>query len=89
MTPIPARLKLGYSGHQTKTGLIYFRIQNLIPELTNLRLNQKIALKNYNEPLSNMNKQQLNSLSEKQRSSITELVRSEQDLIEFFGYKLH
>jgi len=65
------------------------KIKKLVPELDDLNLHQKIAVKGiYNETLRNMNEQQINTLTEQQLETISNLLIHEEDILHYFDYQL-
>lgn len=65
------------------------KIKTLVPDLTDLKLDQKISVKDmYDEPLRNMNDQQIEQLSAKDIKLINQEFEKHLDLLEYFGYAL-
>ena len=64
------------------------QIKQLVPELQDLRLRQKLKAKSYDEVLRNMNQQQLARLAPADLSTINETFVPRRDLLDFFGYSL-
>ena len=64
------------------------RIQALAPELADLDLRQRIAAKDYDEPLTNMNPRQLARLDGGQIAAFNKVLRRHRDLLAWFGYDL-
>lgn len=64
------------------------RIRNFIPELDDLRLDHRVAVKRmYDEPLRDMNADQIARLSEEDLAQLSELFSPHQDLFDSFGYQ--
>ena len=64
-------------------------VKTLVPSLADLDFDQTLAVKGmYNEPLRNMNADQLSRLSEWQYSRINEVFAHKLDVLQFFGYDL-
>lgn len=64
-------------------------IRELAPALDDLTLDQRIPVKGiYDEPLRNMNSDQIQRLLPAEIREINELLQPRQDLLEFFGYRL-
>lgn len=65
------------------------KVQDLIPELTELDFNQRIAVKGmYDELLRNMNEDHIGRLGPQDILTINEVFASKLDLMRFFGYEL-
>ena len=64
-------------------------MRGLVPQLDDLNLRQKIKVREYDENLRNMNKQQIARLSKDDICHINEIFSPHRDLFEFFGYSLH
>ena len=66
------------------------QIAELVPELGELVLQQQVSVKgNYDEPLRNMNEQQVSRLSSVDFDTLNEVFAPEQGLLQSFGYGLH
>jgi len=63
-------------------------IKSLLPELGDLVIRQRLAVKDYDEMLRNMNAQQLSNLSREELDWINEVFEKQSDLLEYFGYPL-
>jgi hypothetical protein len=64
-------------------------IRGLVPALDDLTLNQRVEVKGlYDEPLRNMNHDQIQRLLPEDIEQINEFLRSEGELLDFFGYRL-
>ena len=65
------------------------RISGLVPDLDDLDLTQKLAIKGtYDEPLRNMNADQIARLSHEQLDSANEIFRPNAELLSHFDYRL-
>lgn len=65
-------------------------IQALVPELDDVKLDQKIPVKGmYNEMLRDMNKEQIARLSVDDVNRINQIFAPHQDLLDYFGYSLN
>ena len=64
------------------------RIQALAPELGDLDLRRRIAAKDYDEPLTNMNPRQLARLDGGRIAAFNKVLRRHRDLLAWFGYDL-
>ena len=64
------------------------RIRGLVPELTDLNLHQRLAAKDYNEWLTDMNPRQIAKLTSKQIATFNEVFRDRRELLRYFGYDL-
>ena len=64
-------------------------ISELVPELNDLTLRQRIKVRNYNEVLRNMNEQQINRLAKDDICRINEVFSKHQDVFDFFRYSLY
>jgi len=65
------------------------RVRDLVPELTDLNFNQRIAVKGmYDELLRNMNDDHIDRLSPQDIRVINEVFVTKLDLIRFFDYEL-
>jgi len=67
---------------------VELQIRQLVPKLEDLRLRQRIRVREYNEDLRNMNEQQIGRLTTDDLRRINEVFRPHRDLIESFGYSL-
>lgn len=64
------------------------QIQKLVPRLDDLRLNQQVSVKGmYDEPLRNMNGQQISRLTVDEFRLINQVFDGHQDLLRGFGYE--
>jgi hypothetical protein len=64
-------------------------IAGLVPELDDVILRQRLAVKDsYDEMLRNMNDQQIARLSIDVRRQLTDVFARDRDVLEFFGYSL-
>jgi hypothetical protein len=63
-------------------------IKELVPELDDLNLRQKIKVKEYNEDLRNMNDQQIERLTGDDLEQINQVFLPEKDVLDFFDYSL-
>jgi hypothetical protein len=64
-------------------------IQALVPELNDVRLDQKVPVKGiYDEMLRNMNEQQIARLSADDLKRVNQIFEPHQDLLDYFGYSL-
>jgi len=69
--------------------LVEKKLENMIPELGDLNLIQKIPVKGaYNEYLKNMNAQQIGRLDKGQISRINETLKGHEGILDFFGYQI-
>ena len=64
------------------------KVQGLVPELDDLKLRQRIAVKTYDEPLTNMNERQIARLSAKEIEAFNRVFRQHRDALAYFGYEL-
>jgi len=65
------------------------KVKMLAPELNDLILDQRLAVKGlYNEKLRNMNTQQISRLNSEQIKQINQVFQPYSELIEYFGYRL-
>ena len=64
------------------------KVQGLVPELDDLKLRQRIAVKTYDEPLTNMNERQIARLSAKEIEVFNRVFRQHRDALAYFGYEL-
>ena len=64
------------------------KVQSLVPELDDLRLRQRIAVKNYDEPLTNMNERQIAALSGEEIAAFNRVFHKYRDTLSYFGYDL-
>ena len=64
------------------------RIRDLVPELDDLVLSQRLQVKNYDEMLRNMNEVQIARLSSEDRQEINEVFSANHDDLEFFKYPI-
>ena len=64
------------------------KVQSLMPELDDLTLRQRIAVKNYDETLTNMNERQIAALSAEEIAAFNRVFREHQDTLDYFGYDL-
>lgn len=62
------------------------QIHDLIPALDDLVLQQHIPVKDYNEPLRNMNAQQIARLTARDLSTINSVLERHREEMDFFGY---
>lgn len=64
-------------------------IEGLVPELDDLNLTQRIAVKgNYDEPLRNMNDDQIAKLTPRSVSMLNEVFRPKEEILSYFGYSI-
>lgn len=64
------------------------QIKNLVPEIDDLVLKQRIKVKEYNEELRNMNDQQIKRLTADDKAQINRVFLREKELLEFFNYSI-
>ena len=64
------------------------KVQNLVPELDDLVLRQRIAVKNYDEALANMNERQIARLGAEEIAAFNRVFREARDTLGYFGYDL-
>ena len=64
------------------------KVQSLVPELDDLLLRRRIAVKNYDEALTNMNERQLAALSTEEIAAFNRVFRKHRDALGHFGYDL-
>ena len=64
------------------------QIQRLVPAIDDLKLNQRLDVKRYDERLKNMNARQIESLTETQLTDINAVFEPHREVIEHFGYAL-
>ena len=64
------------------------KIQSLVPELDDLMLRRRIAVKRYDEVLTNMNERQIVRLSAEQIAAFNGVFREHRDTLGHFGYDL-
>ena len=64
------------------------KVQCLVPELDDLKLRQRIAVKNYDEPLANMNERQIGRLNTTDIEAFNRVFRQHRDTLAYFGYDL-
>ena len=64
------------------------KIQSLVPELDDLKLRQRIAVKNYDEALTNMNECQIARLGTEEIATLNRVFRQHRDALAYFGYDL-
>jgi hypothetical protein len=62
------------------------RIRGLVPELDDLNLDQRLRVKDYDEPLRDMNEQQVRRLSAADRQTITAVLEPHRESLAHFGY---
>jgi hypothetical protein len=63
-------------------------IKNLVPEIDDLVLQQKLKVKKYDEELRNMNDQQIERLTDKNIDQINEIFSPNEDILKYFNYPL-
>lgn len=63
-------------------------IKELVPELADVSLRQRLQVREYDEELRNMNAQQIARLSTDDRIQINDVFSRHQDLLDFFRYSL-
>ena len=61
-------------------------IADLVPDIDDLNLRQRLRIKDYDEMLRNMNEQQIARLGPDVRRQINAVFAREPDVLEFFGY---
>ena len=64
------------------------KVQRLVPELDDLLLRQRIAVKNYDEALTNMNERQIAALRAEEIAAFNGVFQKHQDALGYFGYGL-
>ena len=64
------------------------KVQGLVPELDDLKLRRRIAVKSYDEPLTNMNERQIARLSTAEIEAFNRVFRRHRDTLAHFGYDL-
>jgi hypothetical protein len=64
------------------------QIMALVPELDDLQVRQRVAVKDYDEELRNMNDQQIARLTPDDLRRINEVFAEHQGLLDYFGYAL-
>ena len=64
------------------------QVRCLVPELDDLKLRQRIAVKNYDEPLTNMNERQIARLSAREIEAFNRVFHQHRDTLAYFGYEL-
>ena len=64
------------------------QIRRLVPAIDDLKLNQRLAVRGYNEGLKNMNARQIERLTASQLADINVVFERQRDVIEHFGYAL-
>ncbi len=63
-------------------------IKDLVPEMEDLVLRQKLKVKTYNEELRNMNAQQIERLTDENIEQINKIFLPDKDILDFFNYTL-
>ena len=63
-------------------------VQSLVPELDDLTLRQRIAVKNYDETLTNMNERQIAALTADEIAVFNRVFREHRNTLGYFGYDL-
>ena len=64
------------------------KVQSLVPELDDLTLCQRIAVKNYDETLTNMNERQIAALSAEEVAAFNRVFRKHRKTLGYFSYDL-
>ena len=64
------------------------KIEALVPELDDLILRRRLAVKEYDEMLTDMNARQLANLDAEDVAAFTRIFREHRDTLDFFGYAL-
>ena len=64
------------------------KIEMLVPELDDLILHRRLAVKEYDEMLTDMNARQLANLAAADVAAFTRVFREHRDTLDFFGYAL-
>jgi len=82
-------IKFSYEAMCDSPELIVSQIQQLVPELDDLKLDQKLSVKQlYDEKLRNMNEQQIARLDDEAISLINSVLENHIELIGYFGYEI-
>ena len=63
-------------------------IRTLVPELEDLNLRRRIAMKDYDEMLSDMNERQIARLDAADVAVFNRVFRAHRDALDYFGYEL-
>ena len=63
-------------------------VKSLVPELDDLIIQQNLPVKDYDEMLRNMNKQQILNLTEEELGWINQVFEEYPDLLDYFDYSL-
>ena len=64
------------------------KIETLVPELDDLILRRRIALKAYDEMLTDMNVRQIAALAAEDVTAFNRVFREHREVFDFFGYDL-
>ena len=64
------------------------KVRSLVPELDDLTLRQRIAVKNYDETLTNMNERQIAALTAEEIAAFNRVFRKHRNTLDYFGYDL-
>jgi len=69
--------------------IVMEKIEQLLPEIHDLNISRKISVKwMYNEPIRDMNAQQIARLSPDDISVISDVLRTYSDVMDYFGYEI-
>ena len=64
------------------------KVQSLVPELDDLTLRQRIAVKNYDETLTNMNERQIAAPTAEEIAAFKRVFWEHRNTLDYFGYDL-